>query len=266
MAQSGAIVEALKRALKAKGITYAMAARSLRLSEPSIKRMFSTKDFTLRRLDELCMLAEVDIAELARSLEQREQLLAKLTVEQEQQIVGDRKLMLVALCAMNSWSANDIAATYSLADTEVTRLLIKLDRIGIIRLLPGNRIRLLLARTFAWLPDGPMQAYFKAQAQTDYFRSRFDRPDELMLFVTGHLSAKSTSTIIARLKRVANELGELHLEDSRAGTARRKNLSMLLAIRPWELSAFQDLRRDDANNPSQKPASRAATPRRVRLR
>ena len=266
MAQSGAIVEALKRALKAKGVTYAMAARSLRLSEPSIKRMFSTKDFTLRRFDELCMLADVDFGELARSLEQREHLLAKLSVDQEKQIVGDRKLMLVALCAMNGWSASDISTTYSLSVPEVTRLLVKLDRIGIIRLLPGNRIRLLLARTFAWLPDGPMQAYFKAQAQVDFFRSPFDKPDELMLFVTGRLSAKSTSTIIARLKRVANELGELHLEDGRAGTAHRKGMSMLLAIRPWELSAFLDLRRLAPGKTRMKPTPQAAVPRIVRPR
>lgn len=266
MAQSGAIVEALKRALKAKGVTYAMAARSLHLSEPSIKRMFSTKDFTLRRFDQLCALAEVDFAELARTLEQRENLLAKLSIDQEKQIVGDRKLMLVALCAMNGWSSADISDTYSLTEPEVTRLLVRLDRIGIIRLLPGNRIRLLLARTFAWLPDGPMQAYFKAQAQVDYFRSPFDKPDELMLFVTGRLSAKSTSTMIARLKRVANELGELHLEDGRTGTARRKGMSMLLAIRPWELSAFQDLRRTEVEKARLKPAVRSVAPRIVRPR
>jgi hypothetical protein len=42
---------------------------------------------------------------------------------------------------------------------------------------------------------------------------------------------------------VAHELGELHREDGRLGFAGRKGMSMLLAIRPWELAEFQDLRR-----------------------
>ena len=260
MAQSAALVDALKRALKVAGVTYAVAAKALGLSEPSVKRMFSMQDFTLKRLDQLCELAEVDLPELARSLEQKEHLLARLSVQQERDIVGDRKLMLVALCAMNGWSAAQITAAYAISEPECTRLLVKLDRIGIIRLLPGNRIRLLLAHAFTWLPDGPMQAYFKAQAQNDYFRSRFDRPDELMLFVTGRLSGKSTAAMIARLKRVAHEFGELHREDGRLGFAERRGMSMLVAIRPWELSAFHDLRRDAGKTKATKSSARGLPP------
>ncbi|MBM3347183.1 MAG: XRE family transcriptional regulator [Betaproteobacteria bacterium] len=266
MAQSAALVEALKRALKAKGVTYAGAAKALGLSEPTVKRMFSSQDFTLRRLDRLCELADIDLPELARSLEQKEHLLARLSTQQERDIVGDRKLMLVALCAMNGWTAAQITAAYALSEAECTRLLVKLDRISIIRLLPGNRIRLLLARAFTRLPDGPMQAYFKAQAQNDYFSSRFDRPDELMLFVTGRLSGRSTAAMIARLTRVAHEFGELHREDGRLGSAERRGLSMLVAIRPWELSSFQDLRRPGSRRSRPATPAPAAVPRSVRPR
>jgi len=257
MAQSAALVDALKRALKARGVTYAVAARALGLSEPSVKRMFSSQDFTLKRLDQLCELAQVDFPELARSLEQKEHLLARLTAQQEQDIVGDRTLMLVALRVMNGWTAEQIVSTYTLSDTDCTRLLVKLDRIGIIRLLPGNRIRLLLSRAFSWLPDGPMQTYFRAQAQDEYLRERFDRSDEMMLFLSGHLSRKSTATLIARLKRVAHELGDLHRDDARLGFAEKKGVSMLLALRPWEFTAFSELRRDAGAQPSAKTATKS---------
>jgi transcriptional regulator with XRE-family HTH domain len=243
MAQSGELVEALKRALKARGVTYAAAARDMGLSEASVKRLFASRDFTLKRMDRLCELAAVDLGELARSLDQKDHLLAKLTPQQEKAIVGDRKLMLVALCAMNGWTAEQMTSAYTLSAPECIRLLLKLDRMGIVRLLPGNRVRLLLARTFAWLPDGPMQAYFKSQAQADYFRSRFDRPDERMLFVTGRLSKTSRAAMLARLARLANEFGDMHREDTRLPFGDTKGMSMLVAIRPWELAAFNDLRR-----------------------
>ena len=48
------LVEALKRALKSRGITYAALAAKLGLSEASVKRMFSRRDFTLQRMDDVC--------------------------------------------------------------------------------------------------------------------------------------------------------------------------------------------------------------------
>ena len=43
---------------------------------------------------------------------------------------------------------------------ECVRKLAALDRLKIIDLLPGNRIRLRLATHFSWLPDGPDPAFF----------------------------------------------------------------------------------------------------------
>jgi transcriptional regulator with XRE-family HTH domain len=243
MAQGAGLVAALKRSLKAQGLTYARVAHGLGMSEASVKRMFSRREFTLKRLEQICEFAGVELAELARSLGSDERLLAQLSRQQEREIVADRKLMLVALCAMGGWTLEQMLAAYSLTEVECIRLLLRLDRLKVIRLHPGNRIRLLLSRSFSWLPDGPMQQYFKVQAQNDYFRSRFSRPDELMLFVTGRLSAASRSAMIARLRRVASEFNDLHNEDSRLPFQERAGVSMLIAIRPWELSAFHDLRR-----------------------
>ena len=61
---AAALVDALKRVLKARGLTYADIARGLDLSEASVKRIFSKRDFTLERLDEVCRLAGIDFAEL----------------------------------------------------------------------------------------------------------------------------------------------------------------------------------------------------------
>jgi hypothetical protein len=123
------------------------------------------------------------------------------------------------------------------------RHLVRLDKLGIIRLLPGNRYRLLLSRTFSWIPDGPFQEFFKAQAQNEYFRTRFDGPDELMLFVTGRLSKASREAMLVRLRRVANEFADLHSDDTRRPFEECTGMHMLVAIRPWELSDFAKLQR-----------------------
>jgi len=243
MAHSAALVDVLKRELRARGVTYAQVARKLGLSEASVKRMFSRKNFTLKRLDQVCQLTNADFSDLARTLHQEENLVSQLTFEQEKEIVSSRKLFLAAVCALNHVTFEQIVAIYDISRAECVQLLARLDRLGFIQLQPGNRIKLLVSRNFSWLPDGPIQRFFNQQAHNEYFRSRFDRPDELMMLVTGMVSKGSRAAIIERLKRVAREFSEMHTDDVRLPLTERSGMSLLVAIRHWELQAFSELRR-----------------------
>jgi len=243
VAHSAALVDVLKRELKARGVTYLQVARRLGLSEASVKRMFSRKNFTLKRLDQICQLANAEFSDLARTLNQEENLVSQLTYEQEKEIVSDRKLFLAAVCALNHVSFEQITAIYDISRAECVQLLARLDRLGFIQLQPGNRIKLLVSKNFAWLPDGPIQRFFNEQAHNEYFRSRFDRPDECMMLVTGMVSRGSSAAIVSRMKRVAREFSEMHNDDVRLPLAERSAMSLLLAIRHWELHAFAELRR-----------------------
>src|SRR5437879_11820655 len=75
------------------------------------------------------------------------------------------------------------------------------------------------------------------------FRTRFDGPDELMLFVTGRLSKSSREAMLVRLRRVANEFADLHSDDPRRLFDECTAMHMLVAIRPWELSKFAEMQR-----------------------
>ena len=243
MTTSAGLVEVLKRELRSRGITYAHVARELRLSEASVKRMFSRRNFSLKRLDQVCQLANSEFSDIARALHQEESLISRLSQEQEQEIVSNPRLFLVAVCALNHVGFEQIVATYDISRPECIQLLARLDRLGFIRLLPNNRIRLLVSLDFSWLPDGPIQRFFNQQAHNEYFRSRFDRPDEFMVVVNGMLSRASSAAILTRLKRIAREFSELNIQDARLPLGERSAMSLLVAIRHWELAAFADLRR-----------------------
>lgn len=248
MTTSAGLVEVLKRELKARGITYAKVARELGLSEASVKRMFSRREFTLKRLDQVCQLTHSDFSDLARLLNREETVISQLTHEQEREIASSLKLFLVAVCALNHVTPDQIVEIYDISQAECVQMLVKLDRIGFIRLLPHNRIRLLVSRDFAWLPDGPIQRFFKQRGIGDFVNSRFDRPDEYCVAVNGMLSGSSRSTMVARLKRIVREFSELHNDDVRLPPAQRLNMTMLVAIRHWELQAFTEMRRGKPSN------------------
>jgi|SRR5690606_6504441 len=243
MTTSAGLVDVLKRELKARGITYRQVARKLNLSEASVKRMFSRRDFTLKRLDQVCQLTQGEFSDLAQALSREEQLVSRLTPQQEKEIASNIKLFLVAVCVLNHVEPDQIVARYEISKAECIQLLVRLDRIGFIRLLPNNRIRLLVSRDFAWLPNGPIQRFFKEHAHTDFFDCSFDRPDEYMVVLNGVLSKSSSAAVIERLRRTAREFSDLHNNDVRRPSGDRSSMSLLLAIRHWELKEFIALRR-----------------------
>jgi len=243
MTTTSGLVEVLKRELRSRGITYAQVARKLSLSEASVKRMFSRRNFTLKRLDQVCQLTQGEFSDLAQALAREEKLLSRLSLEQEKEIASSIKLFLVAVCVLNHVDPDQMVALYDISKPECIQLLVKLDRVGFIRLLPNNRIRLMVSRDFTWLPDGPIQRFFKQHAHSDFFRSSFDRTDEHMVAVNGMLSRASSAVIIERLKRTAREFSELHNNDLKLPPSERSAMSLLVAIRHWELQAFVDLRR-----------------------
>lgn len=243
MTQAQSIADLLKRALRARGITYAALAGRIHMSEASVKRMFSQRNFTLARLDRICAAAGIEFAELTRGFNPEDRLIARLTVQQEAEIVADPKLFLVALCVLNLLGFEEIHATYRLEKAELTGLLTRLDRIGFIELLPNNRIKLLVARTFSWTPNGPIMQAFKRHAG-DFFDADFGQPGELMLLLNGRLSPASRLALVERLRRVAREFSDQHMEDAALPAAERPPVSLLIACRPWRMQVLRDLLRD----------------------
>ena len=116
MAHTAALVDVLKRELKARGVTYADLARQLRLSEASVKRMFSRRRFHAEapRRD-LPPCADRILRARARVVRE-ETLISHLTLEQEKEIVSDRKLFLVAVCALNHVTFDQIVETYDITE------------------------------------------------------------------------------------------------------------------------------------------------------
>lgn len=234
MAQTVALVEALKRELRARQLTYAQVARHLAMSEASVKRMFSRSEFTLERIDLICELLGLEFSDVARNVGGPEAVVSRLTEQQEKELVADPKLMLVALCTLSQMPFEKIVSTYELSEAECVKLLTRLDRLKFIELLPHNRIRLLASRAFAWIPDGPIQRLFKSQLHQDFLRSGFGGANEMLVLVNGTLSQASVASVMARLKRVASEFAGMRIDDARLPYAERVPLTLLVAARPWE--------------------------------
>lgn len=243
MTQTTLILDTLKQEIRRQGKTYAEAALALGLSEASVKRLFSEKSFSLERLDTLCQWLGMEISELIQQMENRQLQVRQLTEEQERELVSDIKLLAMAHSLLNRWTFAEVIDIYSIAETEGIRLMARLDRMGLIQMLPGNRAKLLISRHFHWRKNGPIQAFFEKHVQNDFFKCHFDKPGEMRIFMTGMLSRHANEEICKRMEKLAMEFNMLHREDEHLPLAQRFGTSLVLAMRPWELKVFEEIRR-----------------------
>ena len=213
MVQSKRLVNALKETLKSRDITYAEVAGHLGLSLSSVKRQFSTQRFSLHRLEQVCDLAGIDLLELARVAEERRLRVASLTEDQERQLVSDPALLLTTVCVLNRWTFERIVERYGFTTVQLTNLLVRLDRIGLIELLPAKRIRLRVARNFAWLPGGPIHRYFVDRVQGEFLSGEFDPDRDLHRFSWGMLSDPSAAQLRAKIAEVMDAFDDLTRRD-----------------------------------------------------
>ena len=64
MSERAQLIASIKRQLKSQGLTYRDVAQALKLSEPSVKRVFSSERLTVDRLSQISEMLGFTMAEL----------------------------------------------------------------------------------------------------------------------------------------------------------------------------------------------------------
>ncbi len=241
--QSKSIHIALKKIMRKKGKSYAEAAEILDLSEASVKRLFSKADLSLKRLETLCNWLGIDIKEVVLESEQQQPLVTQLTLQQEKEFVNDHRLLLVTYLILNHWKEHEIKDTFDFSEAELNKHFIKLEKIGLIELLPFNRIRLLTARNFKWSDDGPVQKFFNQEILTEFLETKFSDPDEKLHFVGGMLTDGAIHKMHEKLDEVARYFDQLISDDLKIPANKRNGVAMMLGFRKWGFARLLGVKR-----------------------
>lgn len=243
MAVSVDLIDALKRLLRGQGMTYRELASRLKMSEAAVKRMFSLRAMSLQRLEQICDVLDIGLADLAAESARGKDSMAELSEAQERALVSEPALLLALFLSLNRWKQADVLAQFSFTEPQWTGLLVKLDRLGIIELQPGNRARALTARNFRWRRNGPMELYFREKLLGDYFADAFDGEQDGLFLLSGSLSVDGVRQMRQRLEEVVKEFDALLVRDATLSAKERIGVSLVLAQKPWLLQLFQGYRR-----------------------
>ena len=244
MAQTKQLIDTLKRSLKAHGLSYADVASQLTLSEASVKRLFAEASFSLARLDAICQMMDMEISDLVLLMNnQARSMVSKLSFEQEQEIATDIALLLVTVCVLNRWTMPQLMDHFHLSEHQCIRYLVVLDKLKLIDLLAGNRIKLKVATNFKWLDNGPIQQFFQQKVAADFFNTQFTEQQEQLIVKNGMLSDAAMIVFHRKVEQLARDFDELNNEDAVLPLEQRLGTTAVFAMRSWQYGLFERLRK-----------------------
>ena len=232
------LLRALKEQLRQQGVSYRDVASALELSESSVKRLFTNHSFTLPRLEKICELAGTNLATLVQIADSAEEKIHQLTLAQEQEFVQDVKLLLVGVCIINHCSFAEILEKYRIEELELIQLFARLDRMGLIDYLPGNRYRLKISRHFQWQRNGPVQRFLVETVLNEHLAKGFKRNKNLH-YVWGMLSQESATEFTTRVERLIEEYLLIAEKDAKRPMQEKLTSSLLVLFsEDWEPEVF----------------------------
>jgi len=236
--QSMQFVDGLKKALKIKGHTYASVAKVLKVSESTLKRSFSTGQFTLKRVCEICEVLSVSLEDVIKLSEKEREKLTLLTLDQEKELVNDQSLFIVLYLLMRQWTPKEILSDYKFSKMGLEKSLIRLDTLGLIEYGPKQRIKLLVGPRIEWNRNGPMLDLYKSLVLESYFDSSFSDRDASQHFIPAELSDRSIAHIKALIGNLASEIESCARLDATLPKTEAQSMGIHLSVRPWIADIF----------------------------
>jgi len=249
MDQTRQVVEALKRCLKMRGLTYRTLAERINLSEASVKRIFSERSFTLRRLEQVCGALEISLSELLRMAGAGEGGPTTLSLEQEQALARDPALLSYFYLLLNGWTEAEIRREYEFEDARLRALRARLLELELIDDRPSRGHRLRVGRQILWRKDGPVRRAYERQVKAEFLQSDFAGRGDFFSWQPAELTAASIEILKRKLAQLQRDFLEMAELDS-GSTQPRHSTALLLAFRPWAFSLVAVRRR-------KRPASRS---------
>lgn len=245
MDETRQMVDALKRCLKMRGLTYGALAGRINLSEASVKRIFSERTFTLRRLEQVCAALEISMVELVRMVEHGRSRPTSLSLEQEEALAHDPAMLSYFYLLLNGWTEPEIQRGYEFEQLQIRKLRARLIGLKLIESLPKGRHRLRVGRQISWRKDGPVRRAYERQVKAEFLQADFTGQEDFFGWQPAELTAASIEVLKRKLTLLHREFLDMVELDS-TSTQTRRSTALLLAFRPWVFSLVAVRRRKGA--------------------
>lgn len=242
MTDTEALIELLKQALKAKGLTYKDVAGHLDMTEAGVKRAFSLRTFSLQRFEELCSLAGTSLENLSSGISSKKtQRVHEYTLDQERVFSEDPLCLSIFDQLLNGRRVKEIEKEMGLSKKQISSKLRQIEKMKLIEWLPKDRIRLLVSEV-KWREKGPLRKKFSEMAKTEFLQHDFSGQSEVFSFSILKLTPQSLNELNTKLRELLLEYSHKGESQSRMGL-KQKSIGCIAAIREWNFSILAGRKR-----------------------
>ncbi len=233
MPESAAFLDALKRCLKSRGLTYATLAPRLELSEASVKRVFAEGTLSLERIGQILEILEMSFLDVAKLSAGREKSRRNtLTDDQERLLAADPELFAYFHLLLFGKTPDEILKAYQLTPAAATKHQERLSESGLIER-RGRGVKLLIGRALSWREGGPLRTVYRDQILHAFLNGDCQDENALQHFMTRSLSHASQTLLRRKLDHLRSEVDELSRLDSAGANVKTHVTGVLVAIRPF---------------------------------
>lgn len=202
--------------MKRQGLTYRELARLWNLSESSVKRIMSQEDLSLERIIALADRLGLALPELFQLSFLDENEPHSLSAEQDAFLASHPLAAYLYLRVLIREPLDDFAKAHGIPRPKLVQQLLKLEKIGLLEVLPGDRVRVRLKGPYRWQENGAMiRAYLRPFVESVYrnlvTESALRRyPDEestdfLVRPFELYLTSSSLKELVSDLREVVNK-------------------------------------------------------------
>lgn len=151
------LVETIKQVMKERGFIYRDLCEILGLSEISVKRLFSKKNFSIDQVIRICDAIGLTMEQLTGLAFQNQSRFHNYTPEQDK-LLGENPLeMYVYVRILVGFKPNEIKEELELSEARMMKILNRLDKAQLIELLPRGRVKMRVKGPFRHVEGGSFQ-------------------------------------------------------------------------------------------------------------
>lgn len=230
--QSKMLKSVLKQQIRIRGMRYKDIADQLGVSVMTVKRYLNSDRVPIEVIEDIgaCLgIGLLELADLAKADDAGDAL--DLELQQEIALASDYALALMRLLLYSGMTVAEIMDEYEVDEATVVGLLTRLDRLKLIELLPGNRVRIRGTRHVEWRRGGPIRRTIENDIRKSFVAMDFANTEDFFGYESVRLTQSSVRQLEDHMRNLVRQVRILHRIDQGAKSENKQWHTVLVAQR-----------------------------------
>lgn len=231
---SKAIVESFKSQLKARGLSYKNLAHIWNISESSVKRIMSSSEVSLVRIEQACKYMDLPLGDFFRQVNfDKHSGIFNLNNEQEMRLSKEPEALHYFLMLNEGRTPTEIVREYSIPAEKNIRILNLLEKWGLIELHPHNKVKRKFLGSLRFKKEGPLGKQLEKIVRTEFLNSNFQKEEE-EYFTFIHLNFIQGDLPKLKIKFLDLVKELIAQSDENRNHPNAQSYGLIMATRPWQ--------------------------------